>query len=153
MFFKAISICFILSTFQPPCTGFAQFKDLYFTIESKDELTSFLDTFQNDHCDEMRPYLASATMLQAKYSFFPHKKFQYFISGKKMLEAYIKDNPDNIEGRYIRLITQINTPGFLGYRKNIVEDKSFVESHVDNADLSLDYRNKIQQTISELNSK
>ena len=154
MFFKILIICFIfLNALRPDCAGLSEFKDLYFSIDTKDELTNFIEVYEDHVCAEMTPYIASATMLQARYTLFPHKKLKYFYSGKKMLEAYIMKYPDDIEGRYVRLITQMNTPGFLNYRKNISEDRIFMENNIDKSELSIDYKNRIIETISELNSK
>jgi hypothetical protein len=57
----------------------------------------------------------------------PKDKLQVFKSGAALLEAVILEAPENIEFRLLRYIIQCNAPSFLGYNKNINEDKVFVE--------------------------
>ena len=44
---------------------------------------------------------------------------------KALIEAVMKE-PNNIEIRYLRYLSQEKTPKFLGYNKNIEDDKAFV---------------------------
>jgi hypothetical protein len=77
-------------------------------------------------------YKGCVTMMKAKYGFNPFSKFSYFKRGKSMLEKAIDHDAGNIELRYLRFGVQINTPGFLGYRKNIPADKAFLLNSIKN---------------------
>ncbi|MBK7029787.1 MAG: hypothetical protein IPH45_11460 [Bacteroidales bacterium] len=55
-----------------------------------------------------------------------HKKLQYFSKGKDELENAVKSSPQDAEIRFLRLATQLNAPGFLGYSANISEDKELI---------------------------
>ena len=77
-------------------------------------------------------YKGCVTMMKAKYGFNPFSKFSYFKKGKSLLEKAIDHDAQNIELRYLRFTVQINAPGFLGYRKNIPEDKTFLLNSIKN---------------------
>jgi hypothetical protein len=62
----------------------------------------------------------------AKHVFNPLKKMSYFNEGKKILETAVKNEPDNLEVRLMRLITQESVPKILGYYQNIEEDRAFL---------------------------
>ena len=68
-------------------------------------------------------YKAMSQLMICFHSYNPYTKLKYFIRGKETLEAAIKADPKNIEFRFLRLCTQLNTPSFLGYSSNIEEDK------------------------------
>jgi hypothetical protein len=54
-----------------------------------------------------------------------------FIAGVTMVEKAIKNDPNNIEIRLIRLSIQENTPKILKYKSNITEDKNIIISTFD----------------------
>ncbi len=64
--------------------------------------------------------------MKAKFVKSKKEKKEYFKEGVSLLESAIKVEPSNIEIRYIRLSVQENSPKFLGYHKNIEEDKQFI---------------------------
>ena len=71
-------------------------------------------------------FLAVGNFFMAKHAFNPLKKMSYFNEGKKILESAVKTEPDNLEVRLMRLITQENVPKILGYYQNISEDRIFL---------------------------
>lgn len=73
-------------------------------------------------------YKGIAQMIQAKHVFNPFKRLSYFKKGKAMLAEAIEADPSNIELRYLRFSAQIKAPGFLGYKENLDEDKTFLIS-------------------------
>lgn len=68
-------------------------------------------------------YLAASQMIAAKFIFNPLTKIKLFTEGKNSLEEIISKNPREYELFYIRYTIQKNTPGFLGYHKNLKTDK------------------------------
>ncbi|HAV54046.1 MAG TPA: hypothetical protein DCX41_03820, partial [Aequorivita sp.] len=46
--------------------------------------------------------------------------------GVALIESAVSADASNVEIRYIRLSVQENSPKFLGYHKNIEEDKEFI---------------------------
>ena len=77
-------------------------------------------------------FLAVGKFFMAKHAFNPLKKMSYFNEGKKILESAVKTEPDNLEVRLMRLITQENVPKILGYYQNISEDRTFLTRSFNN---------------------
>lgn len=124
----------------------------YHALNSEKKVRSFINSYSDTSCEKATPYLASAIMQQAQYTIFPHKKFNYFVSGKTQLEQFIARYPNDIEGRYVRLLVQSNSPALLGYKTNIKEDKAYIESHLHKSDLPLSYQETIKKAIAYLNN-
>jgi hypothetical protein len=101
-------------------------------------------------------------------------KLEYFNRGKNELEKAVKQNPTDAEVRFLRLATQLNAPGFLGYSGETVKDKSFIIqtlSHIDSdhansylylricrfltakANLNSTEKNVVNQLIEKFNPK
>lgn len=80
----------------------------------------------NAKTDLERGYKAAFQMFMAKHAGNPIKKMSYFKGGKGLLDTQIKSSPTNVELRFLRLCIQFYTPGYLGYRDNIKEDKEFL---------------------------
>ena len=79
-------------------------------------------------------YKGAVSTLKAKFTKKKSDKKDYFKEGIFLLESAVKIDPSNIEIRYIRLSVQENSPKFLGYHKNLKEDKEFILSNM--ADIS-----------------
>src|SRR5690606_30905311 len=71
-------------------------------------------------------YKGAVSTLKAKFSKSKSEKKEFFKQGVVLIESAVKAEPSNIEIRYIRLGVQENSPKFLGYHKNIEEDKDFI---------------------------
>lgn len=71
-------------------------------------------------------YIASVEALKAKHSWNPYSKLSYMTNFDKLMGDAIKQNPDNMEIRFLRYTIQYYTPSFLGYSKNLEEDKRLI---------------------------
>ncbi len=71
-------------------------------------------------------YKGAVLTLMAKFSKSKKDKKEFFKEGVSLIESAAKAEPSNIEIRYIRMSVQENSPKFLGYHKNIEEDKKFI---------------------------
>lgn len=69
----------------------------------------------------------------AKHAFNPISKLSYFKDGRKMIDGAIALEPDNLEMRFLRYVSQNEMPKILGYYGNKAEDKSFILKHYKNA--------------------
>lgn len=69
---------------------------------------------------------AVGNFFMAKHVGNPMSKYSYFNRGKKHLESAIKRDPDNVEMRFMRYISQDKTPSILGYKDQMESDKKFV---------------------------
>lgn len=74
-------------------------------------------------------YLGAFQTIWANHIFNPIAKWNTFKKGKANIEKAVKQDPANVEIRFIRLSIQKNCPGFLGYNDNIKEDKLFLNIH------------------------
>ena len=75
-------------------------------------------------------YAAGFQMLMAKHTSNPFKKMRYFNGGKDLLEQQIADNRNNTELRFIRLCIQYHLPKYVGYKRDIEEDKDFLVNNL-----------------------
>lgn len=71
-------------------------------------------------------YKAAAEILEAKVTTQKNKRKSFVKSGATSLENVIKNNPNNIELRVIRMSVQENIPKIVGYSRNLKEDKTFI---------------------------
>lgn len=74
-------------------------------------------------------YLGAFQMIWAKHITNPISKLKTFNTGKKIIDAAVRAEPKNLEIRILRLSIQKNSPAFLGYKKNIEEDKKFIQAN------------------------
>lgn len=75
-------------------------------------------------------YLGAVQTIWANHVFNPFRKLSTFRLGKKSIEKAVRQSPESIEIRFIRLSIQKNCPAFLGYRQNIEEDKAFIQDNL-----------------------
>ena len=74
-------------------------------------------------------YIGIGNLFMAKHAGNPFSKLSYFNRGKKYLDAAVYKEPESLEIRFLRYTTQLEMPHFLGYNKNISEDKKFILDH------------------------
>jgi hypothetical protein len=82
-------------------------------------------------------YKGAAISLQSKFTTDKKKRKELFIEGVTLLEKAMKQEPNAIEIRLIRLSIQENTPKLLGYKANIEEDKKFIIANFNQQDAAL----------------
>lgn len=87
----------------------------------------FLSTVNPSTSAIHKGYHAAVTMMMAQYAFSPFKKIDLYNRGKEQLEQCIKENPDEVELRFIRYMIQTNSPAFLKYNTSLSKDKQFIE--------------------------
>lgn len=109
-------------------------RDLYkASSSSKEKAIAFYNTLKNVKTTDgyvLNSYKAASIALKAKYEKGIKNKKALFKEGVLSLEKNIAKHPNNIELRLIRLSIQENTPKLLKYKKNIFEDKSFINKHL-----------------------
>jgi hypothetical protein len=71
-------------------------------------------------------FTGAMIMKQAGLGGSPTTKLHLFKEGHKMLESAIKQDPDNAEYRFLRLMIQENAPGFLGYKNDEQKDIEYI---------------------------
>ena len=90
-------------------------------------------------------FLGAMIMKRAGIGGNPFYKLWLFKKGHGLLEDAIKENPNNTEFRFLRLMIQENAPGFLGYNDSEEKDSESIR----NAYKSLP--ENIQKAISDYN--
>ncbi len=127
-----MKFAFILFTFlfhnQP--TDLIEMRNLFPIIGKKEtaaiHLKSLSQTTQATSKTIKLAYYSAAVMASAKYKINPYSKYKAFVTGRDFLESSITTDSSNIEIRFIRFIIQNHAPSFLGYNKNIDNDKKFI---------------------------
>lgn len=126
---KRLFICFyiLISLVTRSNNDLVTIRDhFYRASKSSDSADSLLTRLTNDQQNNnyvLMGYKGMAQLLVCYHSYNPYTKFKYFLTGKESLEKAIKNDPENIELRFLRLSVQLNAPVFLGYFSNIDDDK------------------------------
>ncbi|MFN0290962.1 hypothetical protein [Pedobacter helvus] len=71
-------------------------------------------------------YTGATKMIMAKHVFNPIAKLSYFNTGKKMLNAAIAKDNNNVELVFLRYATQVSAPAILGYNDDVEADKMLI---------------------------
>lgn len=79
-------------------------------------------------------YQGASKARMAEHVFNPISKIKYFNHGTEMLDASLKKKKDP-ESAYLRMLIQLNAPGFLSYNKQIDEDLAFFNKNIGTANL------------------
>lgn len=76
-------------------------------------------------------YYGAYLVIWANHIWNPMDKLSTFKKGKIVLENAIKEDPKNVELRFLRLSIQSNVPKILNYDQNIMSDLTFIKEHKD----------------------
>ncbi len=102
--------------------------------KSEEKANAFYDLVQDvSQSDKavMVAYKGAGKMLLARYEPLTKRKPKV-KEAVDWVEKAIKNDPDNVEIRLIRLSIQENLPKFLKYNQNIEEDKKFIKNALPN---------------------
>jgi len=107
-----------------------EIRSLYPQAVESSEITSKIEGKLSSVTSSSKPilkaYKGAVLTLKAKFSKKKSEKKEFFKEGAALIESAVKDDSSNIETRYIRMSVQGNSPKFLGYHKDIEEDKQFI---------------------------
>jgi hypothetical protein len=76
-------------------------------------------------------YMGTLQALKAKHTWNPYFKIKYLNDAEKTFKSAITGDPSNIEIRFMRFSVEHNVPGFLGYTKNLVADRTEIIKQID----------------------
>lgn len=87
-------------------------------------------------------YIGTLEALKAKHAWNPYFKIKYLNDAEKSFKGAVTTDPFNIEIRFMRFSVEHNVPGFLGYNKNLVADRTEIikqldRRHYSSADIAL----------------
>lgn len=71
-------------------------------------------------------YTGTLEALKAKHSWNPYQKVSYVARSQKTLQKAVNADPANLEIRFMRFSVQHFTPAFLGYSKELNEDRRMI---------------------------
>ena len=86
---------------------------------TKTLITSSQDAFNKTKKPIYEAFFAVGNFFMAKHAVNPLSKYSYFKKGKKALDNAVSKDPNNLEIRFMRYISQEQTPAFLGYNKDL----------------------------------
>ena len=78
----------------------------------------------------LKAYWGASTAAAPECLGNPVEKIKYFRKGKDLLDESAKQQPTNVEIRFLRFATQTKAPSFLGYKGNIQEDKVLILENI-----------------------
>jgi hypothetical protein len=126
-----------------------QIREVFPQVNSVEEADLWLKKLDTEEGIMVDAYKASLLFVKSRYVKFPLTKLKYFKRGKKQLDGLIKENPDNIEMRYIRFLFQKQMPRFLGYHTSIEEDFKVIVSTIENSKINKDFKKHMLLNILE----
>lgn len=95
---------------------------------TKSLITNSSENYHKTKKPIFEAFFAVGNFFMAKHAVNPLSKFSYFNKGKKALESAVIKDPKNLEIRFMRYISQEQTPSFLGYNKDLSSDRTFILS-------------------------
>ncbi len=99
-------------------------------VSDKKLCKTMIETLKNKSENSVNlAYLGAFKTIWAHHAINPISKLSTFNKGKKYIESAVKQNPDNVEIRFVRLSVQKNCPSFLGYNDEIDQDVAFINAN------------------------
>ncbi|MDB5119425.1 MAG: hypothetical protein JWN56_643 [Sphingobacteriales bacterium] len=83
-------------------------------------------------------YVGLLEALKAKHAWNPYYKMKYVAMANSTMKEAVEASSQNMEIRFMRFSIQHYTPAFLGYSKNLDEDRKALVSHYRNKTLGND---------------
>jgi hypothetical protein len=125
----------------------------YSSVEDENELMKLDSLITNEFSDTLSQYppvilayYGGVEALKAKHAFWPFNKLSHFNNSMDILKTAVKEEPDNLEIRFIRFSILDNVPGILGFSEEREIDKDEIISLLCNKDYSK-LNPKIQRNI------
>lgn len=101
----------------------------------------------------IQAYAAVSEAMLAQVIWNPFTKLSQVIKYDKQMEIIVKEDPENIEIRFLRLAIEYNLPAFLGMSDHIAEDMGVIKSGIKASNIDLDsyYREYIFYFLQQTN--
>lgn len=74
----------------------------------------------------MVAYIGTLEALKAKHSWNPYNKIKFVSLSQKTMKKAVERDPNNLEIRFMRFTIQHYTPSFLGFSKDLDEDRKAI---------------------------
>jgi len=123
-------LIFTISFAEAQQLNIEKIRDQFFTMgESEDGALKLFKVLENVNLSAdpvMLAYRGASSAASAGSVSGVRNKLEYFNRGKSELEKAISLKPLDAEIRFLRLATQVNAPGFLGYNGDVDYDKTLL---------------------------
>ncbi|MEJ2616913.1 MAG: hypothetical protein P8Z35_18305 [Ignavibacteriaceae bacterium] len=137
-------------------TTLEKIRNLYYSsVEDENDLRKLESLITDNFSDTLSQYppvilayYGGVEALKAKHAFWPFNKLSHFNSSMDILKTAVKEEPDNLEIRFIRFSILDNVPGILGFSKERETDKDeivFLLCNKDYSELNFKIQNNIIQ--------
>lgn len=115
--------------------------------EKADKLCNQLEDIK-DPSAVIMAYLGSVQAIKAKHAWNPVSKMSYLSKGFETINKAVAKDPNQLEVRFLRFSLQYYVPSFLGYSKNLTNDKNKIVSILKNSHVSkLDVNEEILKNM------
>ena len=103
-------------------------KAMILAVESEEVTDSLYDKLVDLNSNDplIWAYIATLDGLKAKHAWNPYMKLKYVSRSQKLIGKAVAAAPDDLEIRFMRFSLQHYTPSFLGFSKNLEEDKQVI---------------------------
>lgn len=81
-----------------------------------------LQSESNQYYTTATTYIGALTCLKGKHAFWPRKKFEYVNEGLKIMDEALAQDPNNLEGLFIRATTTYYLPFFFHRKEQSQQD-------------------------------
>jgi hypothetical protein len=111
---------------------FDEFKNIKIAVHRAIESSSVTDSLYHalKSADTENPlivaYIGTLEALKAKHSWNPYNKIKYVSLSQKTMRKAVERDPNNLEIRFMRFSIQHHTPAFLGFSKDLEEDRKAI---------------------------
>lgn len=115
-------------------------KALIKAVESSKVTDSLYSKLQFKRGDNalMTACLGTVEALKAKHAWNPYHKMKYVAMANNTMQEAVEASSQNMEIRFMRFSIQHYTPAFLGYSKNLDEDRKAIVNHYRNKNVGND---------------
>lgn len=135
---EKLKILPVLLIFFLPFAGFAQRnfeKAAFYQIMDKGDVKAINNEIELVRTSDTRGkmgYTGALLMKEADLVKRPKRKLDLFIAGRKLMEAAMLTESENIEFRFLRLTIQEHAPKVVRYHNDIQRDKTFIIANFKN---------------------
>lgn len=144
-----INLLLIISYFLTS-VGLNDVRETYFLAVNSEEKTDLLIELTKENKSTLyTAYLGVGYTLKASFGYNPIKKLDNFEKGKKLIDSSVKNSPENVEIRFLRLTVQEGSPALLNYKDNIKKDREFIKKELNISKLPSWYKKKIHEYLNK----
>lgn len=119
-------------------------------FNSESQIDKYLNHLEDNNTDLGMVYKGALNLYKSKFAVFPHNKYKYFKKGRNQIETAVKNNPNSLEIRSIRLIFQYELPHFLRYFEQKEIDFQFFTTNYYTSSTSKDIKQKMLYLLKNL---